>query len=509
MDIERLLSVRPALSALCIGVLTGVIATTPHVWLLMFVCIAPLFVTDFGTIGRRDAWWRGLAFGFGYGGVVFSWTFSWLGLLLTTSLPIPLALGMSAYSWVLTVGTPALGYAAWFVIHRELSRRLEDRHLVALVSASSLVICEVSGAFLFHLVFWGQASSLVPHFAFGMLGYALGESARVLQYAWLGGVFLLSWVVVYANLLVAGWRQEGSRSFLVVWLLLILFPCALYEIRVRAPEAPTLSVGLIHTEFDSNFDWTPEGLRLRHEQLAKLFQRLVAQRPSLVVLPEGSDFEEQESSLPATSTIRHLLAAATSTGIIVADSVSITTPAGSRSRVYYWGAPRDPFAEKRVLLPQGEYVPYIQRMLQSIVSSPESFAALQNTLSYIPGPLDSNTQIGSAVIGTRFCSESISPFLYMHNAAYGAQLFVNVASHSWFVESDLLSRRTEQFGRVRAAEASRWYVQAGNKTSSFVVDHLGRIVARVSDEQVVAVEMHDERSPYAHLASLYMRFVGL
>jgi apolipoprotein N-acyltransferase len=491
-----------------IGFAAGVAATTQYAWPLMFLVLMPFFCLAAAQPDARKAAVVGLSFGFGYGLIIFSWTFSWLGLLLTTSLPIPLALAMSAYSWFLTVGTPAIGYALFAVCMQRMwsGKRIRHRDLVALGIA--FVLCEVFGVFLFHLVFWGAGSSLAPHFAFGMMGYALGESAIPLQYAWLGGVFALSFVLAYANLLVLAWSLQRRASFGIVFALIALAPFAIFAVRTQERVSRTMTVGVVHTEFDSNFEWTEDGFRAHHALLRDDVAQLAAESPDLLVLPESSDFFMRETRYFGTSS--PILTRLHEQRIVVADSGSVGEIGASASRIYYRGAPGEPYADKHVLLPQGEYVPYIQRALQGVVASPDSFRALQNVLTYEPGALDSNVQIPQGVVATRFCSESMSPFLYAYNTYRGAELLVNVASHSWFVGSDLLSFRTEEFGRVRAVETGRWFVQSGNKTSSFVVDHLGRVVSRVrSTPQVVRVELRDERTPYEQLVGVLSHVVRI
>ena len=505
-----LLTTRSWLQALITGILTGVCASSAFAWPLVLVLLVPLLsLLSSKKVSSTQALRIGFFFGLGYAGFLFLWTFAWLDLLVRAHLPMGIAIAMSSYSWILTVGAPTLGYALWAVAHTWLWRKILNRHLAALASSVAFVVLEIFGVFLFQVTLLGKGGTLAPHFTYAMLGYTLAHSVLLIQLAWLGGVWLLSFACIYTNIALREVYVEKRSSFLLVPVILLTMASATYLYRSSVPTYSTRTVGLVHDNFDTNFVITPDSILNREVTLNSQLLNLAQQKPGLVLLPEGSDVVSLDEILH-TRKEKSGLTLLLAEGVVVADAGVGFIGDEQRTRLSYLGVVPYTFADKRVLLPQGEYVPYVQQFLQGLITSPSAFAALQSRRLFTPGALNTNVDVLDGVIGARFCSESMSPFLYTYNTYTGAQLLVNVASHSWFAGSPLLTHRTENIDQVRAVESSRWFVQAGNKTTSLVIDPLGRIVLRLEDEtpRVAIVEMRTDISPYQWMAGKIMYALG-
>ena len=506
----RFLTARPWLLALLIGISSGFAASSALAWPLVLVLLIPLVsLLNNPHIAFPRALRIGFFFGLGYAGVLFLWTFTWLHLLVIAHLPVGIAVAMSSYSWTLTVGAPTVGYALWAASHAWLWRKIPNRHLAALLSSIAFVVLEILGTFLFQVTLMGKGGTLAPHFTYAMLGYTLAHSVLLIQLAWLGGIWLLSFACIYTNIALREVYIEKRFAFLLVPVMLFIVACSVFLYRSHPSTFPTLRVGLVHDNFDTNFVITNESILKRQVTLNTQLLTLAQQKPALVLMPEGSDVGALDKDLRSRkeeSGLANLLAE----GVVVADAGVAELGTQQRTRLRYLGVVPEVFADKRVLLPQGEYIPYIQQFLQGLIASPSSFAALQNERLFTPGDLNTNVAILGGVVGARFCSESMSPFLYTYNTHKGAQLLVNVASHSWFAGSKLLTRRTENIDQVRAVESSRWFVQAGNKTTSLVIDPLGRIVLRIEDDipRVFPVELRTDTSPYQWMAGKIMYAMG-
>ncbi len=505
MDARSPFFIRPSLRCLGLGIVVGLCSMVPHLWPLIFVGIVPLFPLISGhSVSWSSAVRRGALFGIGYAGVVFFWTLNWLGLLLETDLPLTLALIMSAYSWLLTVGAHVVGYALWAGAHWYVWKHVKNHpHGAAVLTALLFVCAEMFGVFMFQLFYLSPVSTLMPHFSFAMIGYALGQHVIPLQYAWIGGIWLLSFVVIYANVIISMLIVHRERVGAYILICIALIPTLLYAYRAPTEPMPTLNVGVVHTNFDTNFETGDQDMRLRYLYLNAQLLELLSLHPALILLPEGSGFANLDATFGAETEGQRSFPLIIDKKIVLVDSAPEQIGAEQRARIHYWGAPYEIYSDKRVLLPQGEYVPYIQYLLQEYMASPETIRRLQELRMFSPGQPSSSVAVANSIVAGRFCSESMSPFLYVYNAYEGAQLFLNVASHSWFLESNLLSFRTENIARVRAVESGRWYIQAGNRTSSFVIDHLGGVVAEIDDAspRALAVDLRTDITPYQWIAN--------
>ena len=506
------LDVRPTLQALLIGILTGCFASTPHFWPLVGLSVVPLFsLIEKKDVTKKSIFLCGALFGIGYSGVVLLWMWNWLALLLVTNLPIALSLLMAAYSWSIIVGAQAVGYGAWTIVHTVLKKRFSNRAAATALSAMFFVVAEILNAFLFQLLFLGDGGTAAPHFAYVMIGYALGQSTYALQYAWLGGVWLLSFVAIFFNLCFWNVYSRKEWSWLVPVVILCALPGLFLWLRERDTTVyPTMRIGFTQSNFDSNFEATPSYFRSKYSVLSNEIEELIKENPEMIVLSEGNDYVGLDGDWGAEVKKKTALQTLRDEGIVLVDSSVVTSSEGKKWRAEYVNAIPEQFSEKRVLLAHGEYVPYLQRMLELVVPSSSPLKQMQVDRSFKRGELSADRPIGNAIVGTRFCSELISPYLYTYDAAKGATMLLNLSSHSWFIESGQLTTWTENMGRVHAAETGRWFIQAGNRTSSFAVNNLGDIVARSVDATplIVDAEQRTDVTPYEFLVRAILYAIG-
>lgn len=508
------LEIRPTLQALLIGITAAYCSMTPNLWpITLFVFIPFIALLEEKNISHAQAMKFGAFLGLGYSGTIFLWTTRLLGALLSTDLPSTNSIVMFFISWALIVFSHIPGYSLWAFATKSLFSICKRYHLVSIGASILFVVAELLNICLYQLVFYGDGGTLAPHFSFAMSGYALAQNEIPLQYAWFGGVWLLSYIVIFANFLLYKYFRDGEKMALYILLTLVLVPCLTFFFRSSQflNDAKTIKIGLVRTNVEADgVGVTSSIAEMRYRALNMQLLSLVGQRSQLIILPEESGLARSQFAMNESDVSRGSFQKLLGEGSVILDEGSEEIQGRTRARLRYWGAPHETYSDKHVLQAQGEYVPLFEAFLDGFTLEGKTKEALDRFRTLSPGRIEDIVSIANAKIAARSCSESVSPFLYLYDAHVGAQLFVNVASHNWFPQSEWLAYRTENIAKEHAVESSRWYIQAGNETSSFVVNEMGILVARVDEDhpRTIDVELHDETTPYQAIANFFIYELG-
>ena len=127
---------------------------------------------------------------------------------------------------------------------------------------------------------------------------------------------------------------------------------------------------------------------------------------------------------------------------------------------------------KRRLVPFGEYVP-LEGLLRGLIE----FFDLPMSRS-APGPWrQPPLQVGADAAALAICYEVAYPNL-MRGAAANADLLITITNDTWFGRS-IGPLQHLQIAQARALENGRWLLRAANSGVTAIVDHRGRIQARL------------------------------
>jgi apolipoprotein N-acyltransferase len=313
---------------------------------------------------------------------------------------------------------------------------------------------------------WLQAR-LFTGFAWAALGYSQGPDLWFAQLASLGGVILVSGILVVVNALLAQafatpalrWRCIGGALVTVV-----IAHGVGYGLLGPASQDTTYSAGMYQSNYSQQMKWDPdfqdEMLDLAFAQTEAVLSREPA---SVFVWPEAlimDDFREPDvlSALQAFagSTQTPLFAGAVrAEGGKSYNSSVLVRPDGT----YEW-------YDKIKLAPFGEYIP-----LESWLSFMEGFGAAGGQSS---GADHKVLEAGGRSIGPLICFEVLFSPLASKCRALGADYLVVITNLGWFGLSNVLAQELE-LARFRAIENRLPLVQCANSGISGVFDAYGRL----------------------------------
>ncbi|MEA3212030.1 MAG: apolipoprotein N-acyltransferase [Chthoniobacter sp.] len=460
------------------------------VWIALTPLICATWFRPAGWHPKPGGWrrvWRALGPGYLAGFIFFLSTFHWLGSLanlfhnpLLLSLPVLLAFYFGVY----------LAAWTWF-LEAVLARDATAR---AFQSSSRNLAIGAAGASAWVALEWVRGW-LFGGFGWNGLGVALHRDLAMIQIADVTGVWGLSWLVTFVNLMavIVTRRIVGELGpvflkrirwefSLSVALVVLVFS---YGVRTLikndpGPTAP-LRVAALQPNIPQTDKFDPNAEEKVLETLGRLttLATLGKPAPQLVIWPEAAT---PRAMFADETILRFVLDQAKQgdfgllTGTLDFDPaldedyniVALLTERGERQQLY----------RKVHLVPFGEYLP-----LRPI------FAPLAGEM--VPGDFTPGTEYTVLSLSdppikfaALICFEDTVGDLTRRFVLGGAQLLVNVTNDGWFADSPAAEQHLAN-AIFRAVETRRPLMRCGNTGLTGSIDPFGRTIRLDAKQQAV------------------------
>ncbi len=288
------------------------------------------------------------------------------------------------------------------------------------------------------------------------LGVTQLDFLPMVQSAQIGGVLLVSALIVIVNVLLAQGilARKGNRlkrGWYVAAAAVFLLNFVFGMVRLNQPS-PLLDVSVATIQY--NVPFARSGGQGRFEKAVAMAQEAAKEKPDIILLPENSvygSFMEEESLQRICADITResggylFLGVYGIHGYELRNSVFMVTPDGHTADVYH----------KQRLVP----------FFENGYERPFDFDVGKNR-----GVFD--TEYGKA--GAMICFESLFSDIAADTVRKGAETLFVFTNDSWFVDEVPLNRHFAQ-SAVRAVETGRYVVQAGNTGVSAIVSPQGSV----------------------------------
>ncbi len=433
--------------AIASGALLALCFPTYHLFPLAWVALIPLFCRVWNSTPRQSAGQFFLA-GFAFYLVLLQWLMSnvfWAG-------------GWAFWGYVALSAIMALFWAVegWAWIHmKQVLPRIPPVLTLALL--------------------WGAVEHLQSFaftgFGWGALGYSQGSDLSLLQWACLGGVPLISAILVAVNGLIAGAIVQRERRFpRAAAAALILIGVHAFGWLLLAPadygEKP-YRVGMLQADFPLEMKWDPE-YTLDMVQNAAAKSRMLAQTGpvDLFVWPESLIMDDIDSP-PILDEVQRLTRdthAALLTGAERTDSETGGS-LNSSELVSAKGELVD-YYDKIHLAPFGEYVP-LSAYLPFISKVVPAIGDIE------PGKTPKVFAVDGRTLGPLICFEVLFAPMSAYLRSEGADLLVVMTNLGWFGASSAIEQELE-IARVRAVETRLPLAHCANTGITGMFDPWGR-----------------------------------
>ena len=439
------------------GVLLALSFPRPGLSLLAWFAFVPLLI----AISRKGPL-GALKLGFFCGLIAYGGVLYWLNIVMTTygklhwTVSFTLFIFLSAYLALYT------GVAVF------LTRRGEVAGISPLVS---LPFFWVGLEYLRSFVLTG--------FPWASLGYTQYRTLPLIQIADITGVYGLSFLIVFANVviyrIIRGMvRKEGAdyptgSAMILVLLLVMTLGYGFY--RLKTPErGEPFRVALTQGNISQDVKWDPAFQDATIAVYEKLSRQACSGGSDLVVWPESAAPFYFQSDVKNAARIKSL-ASELKTCMVVGspafeDDRQITRYLNSAFLLAPDGEVLGR-SDKMHLVPFGEYVPltkflpFVNKMVAGIGD-------------FSPGAVLTPLDTGKGKIGVLVCFEGIFPELSRAYVRAGSRLLVNITNDAWFGRSSAPYQHLSMIV-FRAVENRVPLVRAANTGITSIIDSRGHI----------------------------------
>ncbi len=437
----------------------------PGWWWLGWIGLAPVFVGIGLSDGRREALWRSWAAGTGFLTALHYWLLPHLGVFT------PLVAAFVGLFWL------PLGLAVWSFLRRDRPLRWSG----VLVVPSVWVAIE-----------WARSWEYLAG-SWGLWGLTQWQVGPIAQTAALGGVWLLSFLAVAANVSLAiAVLASGRRDRLVAASVALAIPLVMAAGGSIRGEPEITDVVRIAGVQPGVF----ESARQRLQAHAALTASIEPSTYDLVVWGQSSVALDPRTHPEVDDALRSV---ATSAGSDLLVNVDAETADGiTKSLIQY--TPDGPVATyaKRRLVPFGEYIPL--RPLLGWVSDVTEAAGRDR----VRGERATTITSGDLEIGPLISYESTFSDMRRELAALGADLTV-VQGSSWTFQGTWAQPQQASFEAVRAIESGRPAVLVAVSGTSAAFDARGRELVWVPADEtgafVVDVPISQEETLFVRVGA--------
>ncbi|HVM32529.1 MAG TPA: apolipoprotein N-acyltransferase [bacterium] len=337
-------------------------------------------------------------------------------------------------------------------------------------------------------------------FPWGQIGYALAPYPSFLVLASLGGVYALTFLVVWVNASFArglvfffgGEKGRWPRYWLLPPVLLVLiFGWGSWRVR-QTPLALKGSVAIVQPDIDQSVKWDRAYADETYRRLEKWTLAAGRGKPDLILWPETSapsfllwtpnDFKRVSGIVRRVGT--PLLA-----GCLDLSRGGQAPEADYNAAVHFRpdGRPQGVY-RKRHLVPFGEYVPF-QKYLWFLGP------VVRDLGSFQPGPSYCSFPAGGFTYSPVICYEAIFPE-DIREACAGADVLVNISNDAWYGQTACAYQHA-MMAVVRAAEERKPLFRCANTGVSLATDPLGRILGQTPlfEQTLLTLPVYESPGP--------------
>jgi len=463
----------------------GALQTVAHVatgaWWLQLLCIA-LFAAQVQRAAPRRAALLGVAFGTAWVAAGTWWLFismhrygglpAWMAALavlaLAAFLSLYLALGLA-------------GYARW-----RRGRPAAD----ALLFGAVWLLAELARGVIF------------TGFPWAATGYAQVDAPLAALVPWVGVYGIGALAAGASAWLAFSLRQPGvaraRRGAGVAVALVVLGVLALLPVPDFTRAAGTLSVTLLQGNVPQDEKFEPA------RQFAALewhLQALTAARSDLVIAPETAiPFLPQQMPAEVWDGLQRHFAAGPTAALV---GVPLGDERAGYTNSAAGFAPGQPMYryDKQHLVPFGEFIPTGFRWFTEMMNIPLG--------DFNRGPLVAPSFVAQGLrIAPNICYEDLfgEELAARFDAATAPHILANISNIGWFGESIAIDQHLH-ISRMRTLELQRPMLRATNTGATVVIDHRGRVTARLAPHTrgvlVAQVAGREGLTPYARWAAAF------
>jgi apolipoprotein N-acyltransferase len=469
------------------GLLLGFGFAYEPLWFVSFFGLALFFYIcsqkDFFQNTNLQTFLYGWIFGFGFIGLVILWFWEAypLGQIAKSE---SFVVGVIFLAWLIATTTMSSVFGLMTLLIT-LTKRIKAFHVVIIPIA--WVLLEYIRMWIFSLVTVSEESLLGAHFSVGSVGYLLGSHSILLQFASVGGVYLLGFVFVLISFALSQFFQNrfsNNREVvlgIVVFIVLIVVSdlagsLALRSIDRAEENTELVNIALVNTYFSSEERTFAQAYGDDYLALKILLEnsKEMLADVDIIIFPENTNFVERVQIKEES-----FLSSLFKEEVLFIDSkpiVESSTRVTSTAYTLTLSDGIETFYEKKFLVPLGEYTPDIFRHIFDTTDNISDTGTHVEKTGFSKGSLDKPLSYKELGLKIRFCSDVLSPGMYKQSADEDVDLLVNLSSHAFIHGSKSAYGQVLNMAKVQAVSNKKPFVQTTNGAPSFVLSKNGLVI---------------------------------
>jgi len=363
---------------------------------------------------------------------------------------------------------------------KQICANVSKKMFLALLIPVVWIGSELIGSLFFSLMTYGDGGAFTSALSFGYVGYLLAQHEWLVWISRIYGVYALSFTTV---LLALGclWSKHYltfKKRYLAPVVFMVFWASGYIPFIPLTENADEYySVLTLDTTFSVLESKTEAGQKAKTAQLEAAMKTALTFEPDYLVLPEDTRYFNQ-SVPPAQAKAQFQFLQSNPKTIIVDSGRAIEENNTVLQSFTYNGLENSvDVSQKRYLVPQGEFMPYIYATLLRIVGYGSAVETIGKDISYTVGSLTSQTEAASSTPGILYCFESVSPWGVKKIIQERGEVpfIAHPISHAWFNEPEILWKNLDSMLRVQAIWNQQYIVSAGGHVSGQVYTPQGKI----------------------------------
>ena len=343
----------------------------------------------------------------------------------------------------------------------------------------SWIMSEIFGSYALSIFTLGPGSVPNINFSLGYVGYLIGEHFMLSQLARLGGVYALSFLAIaVAGVIIYFWpKWQNREKIILISILFVLSVTTDVLVPVIENSNSTEKIALISTNTPVGSLFVRENIKKHQAVQAEAMESAINSGAKYIIWPEDSRYFSQ-----LAGGMGAMVFSFTNSGenIVVVDSGVVDTKNGNvlRAEIVDIANKENYIADKRYLVPQGEFMPYLYQILFRAFGLGEVAEKVRGAVSYVVGPEVSQSEFSSNVPSVLFCFESADAngVRKLTRERGDIPFIAHPVSHSWFHEPQSFWSQLDTSLRVQAIWNQVYIASAGNHAPSKLFTPQGRVI---------------------------------
>lgn len=357
------------------------------------------------------------------------------------------------------------------------------------------VLSEYIRSWFYSLIIWGDSSSLGDNFSLGAVGYSIHSSEILLASAPYFNIFTFSFFIVTINLLLYKGYQliylqtfTKKAVFIIVFLILLgsieLIPLSFFQ-DSKEPAVKTLNVAAVQgPESPPALSYTNELFESTTQYYTEVIEDILTEHPDvdIIVLPEFAriiDFIVEQTEKGPQQVAQDILNT-NKYRLLVYGNYNYEKLTSMTTAISNNPSEKVQHVEKVVLMPFGEYQPYLAKYIAQRTGATDWFNTLSDYRTTFSGTHYTNRifQTKIANISPVTCSEILSHKIYDEIKSLNPDIITHHQRLATFHDSKRVFNHTLLMSKFHAARTQKYIIGAVDGGGyPYIISPQGKVVA--------------------------------